>query len=153
MTLRRRIAIWWIVKSAVLRHHRNPVVKWLGHRLTRAVRWLSGARPVETAGYDGTAGRLGLHLFAEIEWGGACPITGAGTARDLNGDDREVEYYARGEGWSLTIAKPGGDVDDDDAWVYSRSPYFHPDGGWVAAHISEANIREALAAWRKAGYP
>jgi hypothetical protein len=108
--------------------------------------------PVETAPLAGTSGTIDESRLC-VSWGGAVPIQGDGMVIDSDGNECCVYYRARGEGWGLSIAKPGGDPLDDDAWTYERAPYFWPDGGWLAARVSERNIREAVKAWREAGEP
>lgn len=136
MKLRQRLW-WWHFR---LLNHTGR----FGKELYLVERFLQGARSVETAPCRGTSGAIeepGL----TIEWGGACPVQGEGTL-----DGHEVYYRARGEGWSFRVDMCGcGDVYGADAWVYSERPYFHPDGGWLAASVSEANIRKAVAKWRE----
>lgn len=113
---------------------------WLAYL---ALRWLEGARQVET-----TFPRppMPWEIQAEgvdVSWDGGAPVEGWGTV-----DGRPCYYRSRGEGWEFRVAKPGGDVFGSDAWAYFEKPYFWPYGGWVANSVSEACIRRAVAVWR-----
>ena len=156
--MRKRLSslrIWWQIyvehrlqyfgpHDALRMHHR--ALRALGKALERTRRWCEGARrvAVSTTGLDGTAGSvIDTELGLEIEFSGACPIQGDGTLRG-----RAVYYRSRGSGWQFYVATDNSsDVFADGAWLYARDPYYWPDGGWVAAHVSERCIREATVAW------
>lgn len=89
-------------------------------------------------GLEGTSGSVD-EGGVEIEFGGACPVQGEGTL-----DGLPIYYRARGSGWSLTVR-----LSEHESWHYGEDPYAWPDGGWIAAEESIANIKKAVAAFRK----
>jgi hypothetical protein len=122
-------------------------IRAFGRFLYRTRRYIEGARRVDTTNYEGTAGSVcDVDLGLDIEFSGACPIQGEGTLRGYN-----VYYRSRGAGWQFSVAiAPGGEDGDalrHDAWEYAEDPYFWPEGGWVAAHVSERCIRKAALLW------
>lgn len=84
----------------------------------------------------------------EISFGGACPVQGNGTI------DGYVAYYrSRGTGWSLALYPAGTDLDEypwpkEEVGYYAEEAYAFPDGGWLHADESEANIRKAAGILR-----
>lgn len=145
------LGIWWHVKVEWrLQNCGGWKANWLqrrvqsiGQAIYMCRRWLEGARSVDTAG--GTRGFVDGDGF-EIEFSGMCPVQGDGVI-----DGRACYYRSRGEGWQFYVAAPGSDdVLDDSSWLYSKDPYFFPDGGHVSAAVSERCIREAVAAFRRA---
>ncbi|MCC6318267.1 MAG: hypothetical protein IT361_11315 [Gemmatimonadaceae bacterium] len=146
MAKRIPIAIWlWAWWHCRVEYSRNPILSWLGKRVTILKRYLQGARRVELADYDGTAGLLCVDGL-DIQWGGACPVQGEGTL-----DGRECYYRSRGEGWQFHVAGASGDVFGDDAWTHCERRYIFPAGGWVSAAVSERCIRAAVAKFRAEG--
>lgn len=141
------LRFWWVSRAERLQAYRlfdddvcAKLVRTTGRTLYFGRRWLEGARRVRTA--RDSRGELSEETL-EIEWGGQCPVQGHGLL-----DGREIYYRSRGEGWSLQVAPPGGDVWDDSAWIFGRQEYFFPDGGWVHPDVTAACIREAVAHWR-----
>jgi hypothetical protein len=145
-------AMWWQIRVELRLQTFGGLRKqpWWArpiHLLGDAIYWarrrLQGARPIEL-------GKLGeTHGFIEepalsIAWGGVCPVQGDGVI-----DGRPCYYRSRGEGWQLYIAADGSDEPlADDAWIYSESRYFTPDGGYVASGVSERCIRKAALLFR-----
>lgn len=86
-----------------------------------------------------TYGRILGEDGIKIEWGGMCPVQGTGHV-----DGKTIYYRARGMGWSVDIAE-----DTPEAWSYEEAQYIWPDGGWLQASVSAANIRKAVAKWRE----
>lgn len=79
----------------------------------------------------------------EVVFGDACPVQGYGTV-----DGFECYYRSRGTGWQFHVYAPGGELFEDDIFVYTESPYFFPQGGWVSPVVSKRCIERAVAAWR-----
>lgn len=155
-----RLGIWW--ECSPIRHRLSGPVfskrwdhrlfNWLDEKRYRGVRWLQGARAIDTVG-----GIDELHLTGgsidddgiSISWGGACPVQGDG---EING--RSCYYRSRGEGWQFHVAAPRADDPlADEAWSYEERKYSFPDGGWVTAGVSAACIRKAVRQWRAEGSP
>jgi hypothetical protein len=121
--------------------------KWYGWPV-RALGWfihdtrrrLEGARRVEQGPTTGCVYDDGL----EIEFGGMCPVQGEGIV-----DGRTCYYRSRGDGWQFHVATADGtDALEHEEWEYAEYKYIWPAGGYVAASVSEACIRKAVALWR-----
>lgn len=146
----RNLGIWWHIYVEYRLQHFGPVfskryhhrlVCWFGWQVHDWRRRIQGARKVEQGE---TAGALSLPGL-EIEWSGMCPVQGDGEL-----DGRACYYRSRGDGWQFHVAAPGSDdALADDAWEYWEDPYVWPAGGYVAASVSEACIRKAVALFRK----
>lgn len=149
MASRLPFGIWW---SVFVEHRlqRYRVTSWLGRAFYTVRRFFGGARRVKIAGYDGTSGHVEAPLIGlSMHFSGACPIQGDGEVMGF-----PCYYRSRGEGWSFEVYAKGADMDGElpePIFVYYESPYFFPDGGWVAAEVSDACIRRA-AVWFATNY-
>jgi hypothetical protein len=105
---------------------------------------------VRTAVYSETSGSWSSINHSgetdEIEFGGACPVQGHGII-----DGCDAYYRSRGIGWSLEIAPRGKSVDDDFVeWSYWSGRVYHfPDGGWLHADVTRANLDHAVEQYYK----
>jgi hypothetical protein len=108
------------------------------HATTKIERVTTTARCPKTSNVAGAEGHY-LAPGVDVPFGGACPIQGEGTL-----DGFPVYYRARGAGWSLSVT-----LSDNEEWTYGDAPYAWPDGGWLDAEESVANIRTATEAFRQ----
>jgi hypothetical protein len=142
------LRVRWALQRKRLEFSGHPVLQKLGRALYVAERYLRGARPVEMAGFEKTAGEI-VEYGLEISWGGACPVHGEGLV-----DGRACDYRSRGESWSFSVYRgPKSEDMEIPTWEHAERPYLFPQGGWVAPYISEACIRRAVSLWRRAGRP
>jgi hypothetical protein len=88
----------------------------------------------------------------DIEWGGACPVQGEGTA-----DGRPVYFRARSDDVRLDFFAAGADPHDHtvrESWSYEEDyDGAEPHAGWIFRDETAAFMRRAVAAWRAAGRP
>lgn len=120
-------------------------LRTFGRALYVTRRYFEGARPVDCG--DPSCGAI-RDSGIDIAWSGMCPVQGEGAVRAPNGEEWACYFHSRGEGWQFHVYPFEGVLFRDDVFVYERSPYFWPDGGYVSAAVVERCVREAVAAWR-----
>jgi len=104
--------------------------------------------PASTTGVAGTAGELHEERVS-ITFGGACPVQGYGMILD----EFPCYYRARGTSWSLEVFEPGVDPQEDrlprerSLFELGEACYAFPDGGWLSAEESVANIQRGVSAF------
>lgn len=129
----------WILTKWMLITFKYP-------RIYRFIRWFQGAKKVKKS-----SDTKGIYRSndAYVNFGGACPVEGIGEI-----DGHGIYYRSRGEGWSLEIYEDTIDIAEENVsgdviWEYGESRYYWPDGGWVSAEVSFANIDKALKLFQK----
>ena len=95
----------------------------------------------------GMSGRY-LAEGVDIPFGGACPVQGDGTL-----DGHPVYYRSRGTRWSFDVWEKDAPLTDclpegDPIFTYVEIKYTWPDGGWVEADETVANIGKAVELFR-----